>query len=77
METDDVNLKLRFNLTGSYVSIINFIYDIQNDKNLKFNLDGIKMSSSSSSDTTKASFTVSGVSVKTTTGTQGTNSAIN
>lgn len=65
MQTDEVNLKINFDITGSYISIINFVYDLQNDENLKFNLNGIKIASSSSADTTKASFSVDGVTVKT------------
>ncbi len=67
MTTDDVNLRINFDITGSYVSIINFIYDIENDSNLKFNLNGIEMASSTSEDTTKASFSVDGITVKTST----------
>lgn len=65
MTTDDVNLRINFDITGSYISIINFIYDIENDENLKFNLNGIQLASSTSEDTTKASFSVDGVTVKT------------
>ena len=65
MVTDDTNMKINFDITGSYVSIINFIYDLENDKNLNFHLNGIKMAGSSSSDTTKATFSVSGIRVKT------------
>ena len=67
MTTDDVNLRINFDITGSYISIINFIYDIENDENLKFNLNGIEMASSSSADSTKASFSVDGITVKTNT----------
>jgi len=65
MTTDDVNLRINFDITGSYISIINFIYDLENDSNLRFNLNGIQLASSSSADTTKASFSVDGVTVKT------------
>lgn len=65
MQTDDVNLRINFDITGSYVSIINFIYDLENDENLRFNLNGIKLASSTSEDTTKANFSVDGVTVKT------------
>ncbi len=67
MTIDDVNLRINFDITGSYVSIINFIYDIENDSNLKFNLNGIEMASSTSENTTKASFSVDGITVKTST----------
>ena len=63
MVPDSVDNRLDFDITGSYVSIINFIYDLENDRNLNFRLNGIKMASSSSSDTTKAQFSVSGVRV--------------
>ncbi len=63
MTTDDTNLRIDFDITGSYVSVINFIYDIENDKNLNFNLNGIKMARSTSTDTTKAYFSVSGIRV--------------
>ena len=65
MQTDDINLRINFDITGSYVSIINFIYDLQNDENLRFNLNGIKLAGSTSEDTTKANFSVDGVTVKT------------
>ena len=72
MTTDDVNMKIDFDITGSYVSIINFIYDLENDKNLNFNLNGIKMAQTSATgDTTKAYFSVSGIRVIT------SNSAVN
>lgn len=67
MTIDDVNLRIKFDITGSYISIINFIYDIENDENLKFNLNGIEMASGALADSTKASFTVDGITVKTTT----------
>ena len=65
MQTDDVNLKINFDITGSYVSIINFIYDIENDVNLKFTLNGIQLASGTGEDPAKASFSVDGVTVKT------------
>ena len=69
MQTDDINHRINFDITGSYVSIINFIYDLQNDKNLRFNLNGIELASSTQ-DTTKAYFSVDGVTVKTSNQTQ-------
>lgn len=65
METDNVNLRINFDITGSYVSIINFIYDLENDENLKFNLNGIQLASGVQEDPAKASFSVDGVTVKT------------
>lgn len=65
MQTDDVNLKINFDITGSYISIINFVYDIENDENLKFTLNGIQLASGTGVDPAKASFSVDGVTVKT------------
>ena len=65
MQTDNVNLRINFDITGSYISIINFIYDLENDINLKFNLNGIQLASGVGADPTKASFSVDGVTVKT------------
>lgn len=64
MTIDEKNLRINFDITGSYVSIINFIYDIENDENLNFSLNGIAIEGSSSA-STKASFSVDGVTVKT------------
>ena len=64
MTTDDKNLRINFDITGSYVSIINFIYDIENDTNLNFSLNGIAIQGSTT-DSTKASFSVDGITVKT------------
>ena len=57
--------ELNFDVSGPYISVINFIYDLENDENLRFNLNGIKLASSTSEDTTKANFSVDGVTVKT------------
>lgn len=65
MQTDNVNLRINFDITGSYISIINFIYDLENDVNLKFNLNGIQLASGVGVDPAKASFSVDGVTVKT------------
>lgn len=59
---------LKFDITGSYVSVINFIYDIQNDPELAFELNGIVIqgaSGSSPDKEVKASFEVLDINVVT------------
>ncbi|MBQ8299931.1 MAG: hypothetical protein IJX99_08815 [Clostridia bacterium] len=56
---------LDFDITGSYVSVINFIYDIQNDKELNFNINGIVIQGGSSDQIVKAKFTVEDINVVT------------
>lgn len=54
---------LDFDVTGSYISVINFIYDIQNDSQLKFNVNGIYIQGGSSDKVVKAKFTVENINV--------------
>ena len=55
-----------FDVTGSYISIINFIYDLTNDLELKFSVDNIQLEGGSNKDSvTKAKFTVYGINVVT------------
>lgn len=56
---------LSFDITGSYVSVINFIYDIQNDAELNFKVDGIVVEGGSSDSIVKANFVVKDVNVVT------------
>lgn len=56
---------LDFDITGSYISVINFIYDIQNDEELNFNINGIVIQGGSSDQIVKAKFTVEDVNVVT------------
>ena len=56
---------LDFDITGSYISVINFIYDIQNDEELNFQLDGIVIEGASSDKEVKAKFTVEDINVVT------------
>lgn len=56
---------IKFDVTGAYISIINFIYDIENDDELAFTVDNIIMQGASSDLTTKATFTVTGVNIVT------------
>lgn len=55
-----------FDVTGSYISIINFIYDITNDPELRFLVDNIELEGGSNQDTvTKAKFSIYGINVVT------------
>lgn len=55
-----------FDVTGSYISIINFIYDITNDPELRFFVDNIQLEGGSNQDAvTKAKFTIYGINVVT------------
>ena len=55
---------LDFNITGSYISVINFIYDIQNDEELDFKLTGIVIEGASDREV-KAKFTVEDINIVT------------
>lgn len=55
-----------FDVTGSYISIINFVYDLTNDSELRFLVDNIQLEGGSNQDSvTKAKFTVYGINVVT------------
>lgn len=57
---------IEFDATGSYISIINFVYDLADDPELKFVIDNIQLEGGSNQDTvTKAKFVVYGVNVVT------------
>ncbi len=64
MNVKDGDFSIEFDATGSYISIINFIYDLANDPELKFVVDNIQLEGGSNQDAvTKAKFTVYGVNV--------------
>lgn len=63
---DESTPVVTFDVTGKYISIINFIYDLENDEELAFNVDNIVMEGGSSDSVTKARFKVSGVNIVTT-----------
>lgn len=65
MTPDDANSSISFDITGSYVSVINFIYDIQNDEELNFKVDGIVIEGGNSDSVVKANFVVRDVNVVT------------
>ncbi len=62
MDYDESEI-LNFNITGSYVSIINFIYDLENDTELNFKVEGIVIEGGSADTTVKANFIVEGINV--------------
>ena len=55
--------ELNFDVSGPYISVINFIYDLENDGELSFNVNNIVMEGTSSQSNTKAKFSVSGVNI--------------
>ena len=57
-----------FDVSGQYIAVINFIYDLENDKELSFNVDNIVMQGGSSAAVTKASFKVTSVKIITSEG---------
>ena len=54
-----------FDISGQYIAVINFIYDLENDSELAFNIDNLVMQGGSSSAITKASFQVRNVNIVT------------
>lgn len=64
MNVKDGDFSIEFDATGSYISIINFVYDLANDPELKFVVDNIQLEGGSNQDAvTKAKFIVYGVNV--------------
>lgn len=56
---------LTFDITGKYISVINFIYDLENDLDLNFEINGIVIQGGSTSEIVKANFNVEGIKVVT------------
>lgn len=52
-----------FDISGQYIAVINFIYDLENDTELAFNIDNLVMQGGSSSAVTKASFQVRNINI--------------
>lgn len=52
-----------FDISGQYIAVINFIYDLENDSELAFNIDNLVMQGGSSAAVTKASFQVRNVNI--------------
>lgn len=56
---------LSFTLTGAYISIINYVYAVENDSDLAFRIENFKMvPSSDAGESLTATFTVSNIGVK-------------
>ena len=66
MTPNNVEQSLTFDVTGKYISVINFIYDLENDVDLNFEIDGIVVQGGSSDSVVKANFKVEGIRVITT-----------
>lgn len=54
---------INFDVSGQYIAVINFIYDLENDPELAFNIDNLVMQGGSSAAVTKASFQVKNVKI--------------
>lgn len=54
---------INFDISGQYIAVINFIYDLGNDPDLAFNIDNLVMQGGSSAAVTKASFQVRNVNI--------------
>ena len=54
-----------FDISGQYIAVINFIYDLENDSELAFNIDNLVMQGGSSAEVTKASFQVRNINIVT------------
>lgn len=52
-----------FSVSGQYIAVINFIYDLENDPELAFNIDNLVMQGGSSAKVTKAAFQVRNVKI--------------
>jgi len=57
--------RIYFDVSGQYIAVINFIYDLENDEDLAFNIDNMVMQGGSSDAVTNASFFVANVNVVT------------
>lgn len=55
---------LSFTLNGSYIGIINYIADIENDADLSFRIENFKVTTGSSENQLNATFTVSNIGIK-------------
>ena len=53
--------RINFDISGQYIAVINFIYDLEKDVDLSFNVDNIVMQGGSTDAVTKANFVVSNV----------------
>lgn len=62
MTPDEVEESLTFDITGSYIAITNFIYDLENDRELDFEINEVRIEGASSAEA-KAYFKVYGIAV--------------
>lgn len=54
---------INFDISGQYIAVINFIYDLENDPELAFNIDNLVMQGGSTAAITKASFQVRNINI--------------
>ncbi len=57
--------RIYFDVSGPYIAVINFIYDLEHDEDLEFNIDNVVMQGGSSAEITNASFFVGNINVVT------------
>ena len=58
--------RINFDVSGQYIAVINFIYDLERDEDLSLTVDNIVMQGGSSDSVTRASFVVSNIKIVTT-----------
>ncbi|MBO5179647.1 MAG: hypothetical protein J6B87_04810 [Clostridia bacterium] len=63
IDPSNTSSAVEFDVSGPYISVINFIYDLENDSELSFNVNNIIMEGASNLSNTKAKFSVSGVNI--------------
>jgi len=63
IDPDYENETIDFSVSGQYIAVINFIYDLENDPELAFNIDNLVMQGGSSAKVTKAAFQVRNVKI--------------
>ena len=57
--------KINFDVSGQYIAVINFVYDLERDEDLSLTVDNIVMQGGSSDSVTRAKFTVSNIKIVT------------
>lgn len=55
---------LSFSVTGSYIGILNYVYELENDSELAFTIENFKVVSGKDAETLNAIFTVSNIGIK-------------
>lgn len=61
--TDNI-YTLSFSVTGSYIGILNYVYELENDSELAFTIENFKVVSGENAEKLNATFTVSNIGIK-------------